>query len=129
MNDSAQALCPSSPAVVGAKLLAAVGPTGKVANFPVPLTVDGDFLQRARTLGPLEKRFRFASPCQQGNCVHWAGSECGLIGRLHKAGEEKALLQPSDSLVPCGIRSSCRWWRQEGRRACSVCAVVVTDQR
>ncbi len=129
MKDEAQTLCPSAPAAVGAKLVAVVGAEGRVANFPIPLTVDRDFLERARPLGPLGKRFRFASPCQEGQCSHWRGSDCGLIGRIREAADEKALQGESDGLVACGIRSSCRWWSQEGAKACRACAFVVTDQR
>ena len=116
------ALCPSAPAAPDSQLIGVIEPEGRVANLVTPLTVDAAFIERARQDGPPEVRFRFASACQQSRCSHWAGNECGLIGRL------KTLVPHSEEepLQPCAIRDQCRWWRQRGRQACAVCSLVVT---
>jgi hypothetical protein len=120
-------LCPSAPATAGAALIGIVQPDGHVANLPTSLPVDRGFIDRARALGPLERRFRFAAPCEKRRCEHWAGDACGLIGRLLDAAEvhEPLAARPP----PCAIRAICRWWDQEGPAACAVCTLVVTDVR
>jgi hypothetical protein len=120
-------LCPSAPAAPGASLIALVGADARVVHLVTPLTIDADFIASAEQAGSLGKRFRFSSPCQEARCGHWAGHECGLIGRLHQAATETGHADEAAPLPPCTIRGQCRWWAQRGRQACSVCTVVVTD--
>jgi hypothetical protein len=35
-------------------------------------------------------------------------------------------LPAEDDLPACGIRPSCRWWRQSGPAACKACTIVIT---
>lgn len=124
------ALCPSAPGAPGASLIGVVGSDGRVANLLTPLRIDAHFLETAAgTGGLLGKRFRFASPCQQAHCGHWADHECGLIGRLRHAAVDAGHVAGDAPLPPCAIRAQCRWWQQRGRDACGVCSLVVTDQR
>jgi hypothetical protein len=126
---STERLCPSAPAEPGAQLIGVVGAQGQVEHLLTPLVVDASFIDTARRHGGLlGKRFRFASTCQQGGCSHWADHACGLIGRLQDAAQAQAI-ERRTSLPECGIRKQCRWWMQSGRDACSVCTLVVTDQR
>ncbi len=123
------ALCPSAPAAAGASLIGVVDAKGRVVHLITPLVVDENFVEVARRNGTPERRFRFSAPCQEGRCSHWAGQQCGLIGKLHGAAAEIGLSNDEAPLPPCTIRSQCRWWQQRGRQACGVCSVVVTDQR
>jgi hypothetical protein len=124
-----QTLCPSAPAVPGSMLIGVVEATGRVANIMTPLTVDASFIAAAKQHGPLEQRFRFASPCEQRRCGHWTGRECGLIRQLYNVAVEQGEELATRDLPRCGIRASCRWWHQRGRDACAVCPLVVTDTR
>ncbi len=122
-------LCPSAPAAPGAALVGVVEAGGRVVNLITPLRVEAGFVESAVAAGlPLERRFRFAAPCQQGRCGHWAGHECGLIGPLRQAASDLGQ-GAAQALPPCAIRAQCRWWQQSGRDACAVCSLVVTDQR
>ena len=120
-------LCPSAPVVPGSMLIGVVVATGRVVNVVTPLTVDASFIDTAEPHGPLERRFRFASPCQERRCGHWTGRECGLIGQLYSFAAEKGEDLSGRSLPRCGIRAECRWWQQRGRDACAVCPLIVTD--
>ncbi|OUM00327.1 hypothetical protein [Variovorax sp. JS1663] len=129
---SGEALCPSAPAAPGAALIGVVGADARVVRLITPLTIDASFVAAAHRDGAApERRFRFASPCQEGRCAHWAGEQCGLIGQLQHAaaGMVEQEEEGTGSLPPCPIRARCRWWQQRGRDACAVCALVVTDQR
>jgi hypothetical protein len=124
------ALCPSATAAPGALLIGVVDEKGRVSNVVTPLTIDEAFVEVATLHGPLGKRFRFSAPCQEGRCGHWQASRCTLIGKLHSAAVDAGEAKNSGAgLIPCAIRSQCRWWQQRGREACSVCPVVVTDQQ
>jgi hypothetical protein len=66
--------------------------------------------------------FRIAAPCMGSGCKHFDGSECRLAQRI------TTFLDPVVSGLPaCRIRSTCRWFRQEGRAACIRCPQVVTS--
>ena len=126
---SAAALCPSAPAAPGALLIGVVDQNGRVANLITPLRVDEAFVESSTPHGPLGKRFRFSSPCQEARCGHWKSERCGLIGQLHEAAVSVGEASRDSGLIPCAIRAQCRWWQQRGREACAVCPLVVTDQR
>jgi hypothetical protein len=65
--------------------------------------------------------FRIAVTCQEKRCLHFDGTNCRLAQRV------VALMPPAGaSLPPCHLRSTCRWYRQEGREACLRCPQVIT---
>lgn len=65
---------------------------------------------------------RLASPCHEQGCVHFDGSDCRLAQRI-----VEQLPTVTEVLPACQIRSSCRWWQQEGKSACLRCPQVVTE--
>jgi hypothetical protein len=68
--------------------------------------------------------FRAATPCMQHGCKHFDGANCQLARRI------VAMLDPVVARLPrCAIRPRCRWFRQEGRDACSRCPQVATEER
>jgi hypothetical protein len=71
----------------------------------------------------LERRFRFTGPCINERCKQWRDGGC-RIGRM-----VAAIGEPTPALHPCAIRGTCRWFAQEGAKACHGCAYVVTDRR
>lgn len=123
----AEHLCPSAPAEPGALLLGLIGDDGRLQHLGTPMAIDASFIESARSQGGLlGKRFRFSSPCRQGECGHWASDACGLIGRLQDAAATSSI--EVDSTLPrCIIRKDCRWWQQSGREACGVCTFVARE--
>lgn len=121
-------LCPSAPARPGALLLGVVGGTGRLERFGTPIEISAEFVETAGRAGPVEARFRAASPCQTGRCVHWEEARCGLADKLVDAGASFNSTAGTGRLVACPIRAECRWWQQRGAQACAVCTIVVTDQ-
>jgi hypothetical protein len=66
--------------------------------------------------------FRIAATCIENSCQHFDGAKCRLTERI------VAGLPPvTDRLPACAIRSTCRWWYQEGAAACLRCHQVVRD--
>lgn len=125
---SPQYACPSAPAEPGAGLLGVLGPDGKIHNLRTLMPVDEDFLAIVRVRGAPEERMRFANRCQTSGCSQWTGTRCGVIDRALK---EMAVpgAPPTTELPPCSIRGACRWFAQNGAKACPACAFIVTDTR
>ena len=66
--------------------------------------------------------FRFSARCEEKACAHFDGADCRLAQRI-----VATLPEVTDTLPPCQIRLTCRWWNQEGRAACLRCPQVVTQ--
>jgi hypothetical protein len=125
------ATCPSGRCEEGATLLGIVGPDGILGYVAPPMTIDADFVSRARRGRTPESRFRFAEPCAEGRCAQWTGDRCGLIDELLESpgGSAAARERPTDRLPRCGIRGSCRWFAQRAADACRICPLVVRTPR
>lgn len=66
--------------------------------------------------------FRIAAPCAKSACRHFNGT-CSLAQRVVD------FLPPVVSaLPPCQIRSTCRWYLEQGAEACLRCPQVTTDK-
>jgi hypothetical protein len=126
-TDQAAKTCPSSTCSPGHQLIGVVGPTGHMGYVSPPLEIDADFVERAsrRTDVPPEARFRFAGPCVESRCAQWSEGACSVISRV----VEHVDSPTADALPVCGIRSSCRWFSQEGRAACERCPLVTRSTR
>ncbi len=116
--------CPSARAAPGATLLGMVGAGGRIKPLRTAMTVDATFVARARETGPPEARMRFASACVRGACAQWTGTHCGVIERVLTHLGTPAV---PETLPPCLIRATCRWFAERGGAACGVCDQVVTD--
>jgi hypothetical protein len=66
--------------------------------------------------------FRIAAPCIENGCVHFDGAKCRLTARI-----VDGLPTVTERIPACAIRSTCRWWYQEGAAACTRCQQVVRD--
>ena len=66
--------------------------------------------------------FRIAATCVENGCKHFDGNNCRLTSRI-----VAGLPTVTDRLPACAIRSTCRWWHQEGKEACFRCQQVVRD--
>jgi hypothetical protein len=63
---------------------------------------------------------RIATPCVRYRCKHFEAEKCTLAQRIVQ------ILPPVvDSVPNCQLRPACRWWMQEGPRACVRCPQVV----
>ncbi len=85
------------------------------------LPITEDLIKQIEPVTPTEV-FRIAAKCAHNNCQHFDGTNCLLARRV-----VANLPTVSEDLPPCSIRSSCRWWKQEGKSACMRCPQVITD--
>jgi hypothetical protein len=67
--------------------------------------------------------FRIAAPCINSGCKQFKGNACSLAKRI-----VEGVLPVVNALPACQIRSTCRWFRQEGKEACFRCPQVMTDK-
>jgi len=123
-RDQRVTLCPSAQPDDGAVVIGVVGGSveePRVRPLEHPIPVSRTVLALAAPVLPTEV-FRFAAPCQEGACPHFARSTCTLASKVVR------MLPPvADDLPPCDIRAGCRWFAQEGRAACLRCPQVATN--
>ncbi|MFT3978886.1 MAG: hypothetical protein QM687_00360 [Ferruginibacter sp.] len=123
MKQTQHKTCPSSLGQVGANLLGMVNANGTVGYFNEPMEVTQEFMEEAGDPEDLERRFRFSNKCVQNGCKQWTGTECGVI----KAVLALDNIPQKKDLPDCSIRSTCRWFYQEGATACNGCRYVITN--
>ena len=123
MKETQNKTCPSSLGQVGSNLLGVVNANGTVGFFSDPVEVTPEFINDAGDFENLERRFRFSNKCVQNGCKQWTGKECGVI----KAVLALDSIPAKNDLPACSIRSTCRWFYQEGANACNGCRYVVTN--
>lgn len=116
--------CPSAVAMPGAILLGSVNADGTVGFIETPIEIDETFMELGKGLD-LEQAFRFSNKCVQSGCKQWKGGNCTVIKRIMGAEPEWHLQHPQ--LPACSIRTTCRWYAQEGAKACSYCAYITTN--
>ena len=105
--------------VLGVVQRGAEGPVVAYVNDRVPVT---DEILNATGVVPPTLVYRFAAPCVASKCTHFDGQKCQLAVRI-----AEGLAPKVDKLPPCAIRKTCRWYEQEGARACARCPQVVTQ--
>jgi len=125
MNPSTT-LCPSSPLEPGVVLVGVVLTNGSIAYAADRVELGVEFVEAARQADSPERMFRFASPCRNKSCQQWAGDQCGVINRMLEVNPH---IEAEEALPQCSIRPQCRWFTQEGARACALCPYIITDSR
>ena len=117
--------CPSAqPEMAEATILgvrAGTPDAPRISYLETPVPVSSEWLELTRPVRPSEV-LRFAARCEEGACRHFDGANCRLATRI-----VQILPVVVESLPPCNIRPECRWFRQEGRRACLRCPQVITE--
>jgi hypothetical protein len=124
-------MCPSTSAANATVVLGIVLPSGRVA-YATPAVAASPALVEALSDDPrpLESRYRFAGPCVESRCGFWTGAGCGLGAAMADSYADVAGEQASDAALPrCSIRPRCRWYAEQGARACAACPLIVTDTR
>lgn len=117
--------CPSSPVKHGATLLGIYNQNGTLEFLEDQLTIDQEFIESAQQGRPLSQRFRFANTCAQKGCNNWNGQKCTVYDQIKDILTKTEILD--FELPKCSIRHECRWFLQEGSKACFICPKVHTE--
>jgi hypothetical protein len=117
--------CPSATCKTGNSLLGIVDCDGRVSFLHEPVVIDEAFVSIAQKGRAPEKRFRFTTPCIESGCKQWNNRRCSVADEVISVlGTDS----PNHNDLPnCGIRQTCRWYKQSGVSACAVCPEVITD--
>ncbi len=119
--------CPGTPSQIVGEAPGRAERDAREPHFAATLVADERFLAAAQAQGSPARRFRFAAACVEGDCAHWSGDACGLLGRIARLlAEAGAPVRPSPA-YDCTIRDNCRWREQRGDEACGICGFVVTE--
>jgi hypothetical protein len=116
--------CPSATLSDGAILLGVINTNGSVGFITNPVELTGELFEEIKQQQEPEKRYRFSSACVETGCHQWQNGGCSVIKKVMHANEDISLEQ---QLPDCSIRKSCRWYFQEGAKACSFCPYIITD--
>ena len=118
--------CPSAQATTeGARVFGVMTGTPeapRVGYLTETLPMSEKLLTVAAPAKPTQL-FRIAAPCANGGCKHFKGNACTLAQRI-----VEGVPAVVNALPACQIRSTCRWFRQEGKEACFRCPQVMTDK-
>jgi hypothetical protein len=116
--------CPSTRAdQPDAVVFGVVGGTAEapmVAYLTSALPASDDVLGLAAPVTPPEV-FRFGGTCVEKGCRQFEDGRCSIAARLVSVAEPVVRKPPR-----CAIRSTCRWWAEQGASACVRCPSVVT---
>ncbi|WP_294301211.1 hypothetical protein [uncultured Chryseobacterium sp.] len=118
--NSTKKMCPSYIGKAGAQLFGVVNKDGKV-RFITPLTVTEEFIA---TNDHLEQRFRFTGKCIEKGCAQWNDQDlkCSLSEKIRIPDI------PEDTEIAfCPIRKQCRWFFQDGDKACFSCNEITRN--
>lgn len=119
-------LCPSSPLEPGVVLVGVALTDGSIAYAADRVELGPEFVAAVKQADSPERLFRFAGPCRNQGCQQWTGGQCGVINRLV---EVNSHIKTEEALPQCSIRPQCRWFNQEGAKACTLCPYIITDSR
>jgi hypothetical protein len=92
---------------------------GRLGYLTEALPVSEKLLALAGSADPAQV-FRIAARCVTGGCKHWRDNGCSLAQRI-----VEGLPVVVNALPACQIRSTCRWFRQEGKEACLRCPQII----
>lgn len=129
LNAGDGCMCPSTSAANATVVLGILLPSGRVA-YATPAVEASPSLIGALDDGAtsLESRYRFAGPCVEHRCGFWTGSSCGL-GAAMADSYADATGVTETTLPRCSIRARCRWYAEQGSRACAACPLIITETR
>ncbi|MDQ1160017.1 hypothetical protein QE422_000385 [Chryseobacterium sp. SORGH_AS 447] len=119
-TNSTQKKCPSYIGKAGTQLFGVVNKDGRV-QFITPLTVTEEFIKNN---GNLEQRFRFTGKCIEKGCGQWDEQElkCSLSGKV-----QQLTVSETAEISFCPIRRQCRWFFQDGNKACFSCNEITRN--
>jgi hypothetical protein len=115
-------LCPSAPLTNESFLFGILDENAEVNYTPKPIRITDGMAKFFNELEYPEKHFRFTMKCSDAGCAQWEDGKCSIASALKKSD-----IKPDTKLIACGIRRACRWFSQEGEKACHLCKYIVTD--
>jgi len=92
----------------------------QVTYIDEAIPVTEELLARMHGVEPTEI-IRISARCDEKRCAHFDGTRCQLATRV-----VNSLPVVVDLLPACTIRSTCRWYVQEGPPACQRCPQIAT---
>lgn len=124
-NRSETIMCPAHLCKQGSQLLGVRQNDGTTVILPQTLPVDDAFVKKVRNhpVKP-ERRFRFTNKCIEKGCEQWNEKGCSVGEKLVRLIESN---MSNETLPACPIRKNCRWFVQEGAKACVVCPQILTE--
>ncbi len=116
--------CPSSKFTKGSLLIGIKNEEEEMELLADPIKITEEVYLEIKSLGVKpEKAVRVANKCIKSGCRQWTGEKCGVIDDALDKVENQFL---KNHVPECAIRTTCRWYSQQGEIACKVCPLVST---
>ncbi|MCX7102498.1 MAG: hypothetical protein NTX38_13695 [Methylobacter sp.] len=115
-------LCPSAPLTQESFLFGILDEKAEVHYTEKPIRITEGLAKIFNELDNPEKHFRFSMKCSDSSCAQWENEKCSIASAL-----KTSSINQATKLTACAIRRACRWFSQEGERACKLCKYIVTD--
>ncbi len=116
--------CPSSSIKLGASLIGALNNEGSIGFISNAVTVDEEMLKMLKQVAEPERKFRFSNTCIEKGCNQWQNGGCSVIVKVMHQNDDFVV---DANLPDCSIRESCRWFYQDGSKACGFCPHIITN--
>lgn len=115
-------ICPSTSIKEASLLIGLVTAKGSIDYFGTPIEIDDAFKDEANKGKIPESRFRLAGLCVEKKCSNWSEEDktCHVAKRIIANSKVENRTLPN-----CGIRSACRWFKQDKSAACKNCSFVI----
>jgi hypothetical protein len=110
-------LCPSTDRSESTHVLGLADSEGRVRFLEKMLPIPREAVDQL-TDKDMRSRVRLTGPCISFQCGYWKNG-CSLGRRLSNLGKSYDRA--------CPIVSECRWYQENGNRACGICAFVFHD--
>ncbi|WP_235296195.1 hypothetical protein [Portibacter marinus] len=109
--------CPSAPYKKGHSVF------GKFEGNTLQYLEELDVIESGDLEFGKHENVRATMPCVTKGCINWNGNKCTVPDQMSHYFNP---VQDLSAVENCPIRSSCRWYAQDGDRACSICPLIQT---
>lgn len=116
--------CPSYGISPNAELLGVTNSNGEIDFLGKPIKIDEDFIKDNESDVAIETKFRFTGSCANKSCGQWAENKCSLGANIVK---ELGSISEKREIPNCPIMENCRWFHQEGEKACRICPLITRN--
>ncbi|GLR15787.1 hypothetical protein [Portibacter lacus] len=110
-------MCPSAPLKKGYSVFGKFI-DGKLEYYDEIITIDSEMLDTVK-----RENVRTTMPCVSKGCGNWSGDKCTVPDQMNFF---LTPIEDESQFENCPLRKSCRWFFQDGIKACGICPLIET---
>jgi hypothetical protein len=113
--------CPSAPFKKGHSIFAKFDGE-KMSFLKTLIKIDNEIIE-TETRSREKTDIRATMPCVTKECINWNGKRCTVPEQMNYFLDQ---LEDISLVSNCPIQKSCRWYEQDGEKACKICPLIKT---